>query len=169
MNAGSRSWPEIFSEQRSGLLRFLFRKVGNHALAEDLTHDVWVRIARRHHPEMPDSPAKYLYRIASNLALDHLRRDTLQIEIQADERQTGAIAAPNASPEEIAIQRDQLERLRAAVETLPPRCREVFILAKLEGLSYQRVADRLGISRNTVVTHMVTALAALDRALAQEK
>ena len=127
--SGSRTWPEIFSEQRPGLLRFLLQKLGNRELAEDLTQDVWVRIARGGCTIMPDNPAKYLYRIATNLAIDHLRRARHGIEVQADDARTEHVIAETVSPEDATIQRDQIERLRAVLDTLPPRSREIFMLA----------------------------------------
>jgi RNA polymerase sigma-70 factor (ECF subfamily) len=52
---------------------------------------------------------------------------------------------------------------------LSPRCREVFMLGKFEGLSLAEIAARLNISRNTVVTHMVNALAAIEREMSDTK
>ncbi|MFT8643146.1 RNA polymerase sigma factor [Gluconacetobacter sp.] len=163
--SGSRTWPEIFSEQRPGLLRFLLQKLGNRELAEDLTQDVWVRIARGGCTVMPDNPAKYLYRIATNLAIDHLRRARHGIEVQADDARTEHVIAETVSPEDATIQRDQIERLRAVLDTLPPRSREIFMLARFEGLSYHKIGEMLGMSRHMVMSHMMTALTAVEDAL----
>ncbi len=163
--SGSRTWPEIFSEQRPGLLRFLLQKLGNRELAEDLTQDVWVRIARGGCAIMPDNPAKYLYRIATNLAIDHLRRAHLGIEVQADDIQTENVVSETVSPEDATIQRDQIERLHAVLATLPPHSREIFMLSKFEGFSYHKIGGMLGMTRHMVMNHMMTALAAVEDAL----
>jgi RNA polymerase sigma-70 factor (ECF subfamily) len=55
-------------------------------------------------------------------------------------------------------QRERLALLRGAIDELPPRCREVFVLHKLDGLSHADVADRLGISRNMVEKHVIRAM-----------
>jgi RNA polymerase sigma-70 factor (ECF subfamily) len=53
------------------------------------------------------------------------------------------------------------------IDGLTPRCREVFVLCRFEELSHAGVARRLGINRNTVVSHMVSALAAIEREMAR--
>ena len=73
------------------------------------------------------------------------------------------------SPENVTLHRSELARLLQVVEGLSPRCREVFVLGKFEGLSLAEIGARLGISRNTVVTHMVNALAAIEREMAADK
>ena len=70
-----------------------------------------------------------------------------------------------ASPEVCLVHREELARVRRAVDELPPRCREVFLLHKVAGLSYKEIALQLGISKNTVMVHMVKALAFLERRL----
>jgi RNA polymerase sigma-70 factor (ECF subfamily) len=157
-----------FLSHRDALLRFLTRRVGSAVLAEDLAQETWVRAASGDGTGAIENPRSYLFRIASNLALDHRRHTSHRIEVEgADLGRT--IPDPQPSPEAVALHRDELQRLIAAVQRLSPRCRTVFILAKFEGLTYLEIASRLGISRNTVVTHMVTALAALEREVSREK
>lgn len=65
------------------------------------------------------------------------------------------------------LYRSELHRLLHSIAQLPPRRREAFILNRIEGLSYDEVAERMGISRNTVITQIVSALAELDRQLSE--
>ena len=66
------------------------------------------------------------------------------------------------------IDRCELRRVLEAVATLPLRRRQAFVLHKFEGLSYDEIAARQGVSRNTVITQIVSALADLDRRLGQK-
>lgn len=110
----------------------------------------------------------YLFNIARNLILDAARRhkvvafDTfadLEILNLADER---------ASVESVTIARDELRRLQKAVERMPPRPRQVFLLRRLEGLRVEQVADRLSLSVSTVEKHFTRAMALLNEALAEQ-
>ncbi|HVJ41565.1 MAG TPA: sigma-70 family RNA polymerase sigma factor [Dongiaceae bacterium] len=107
------------------------------------------------------NPRNYLYRIAANLAVDHQRHENHGVEVCAEPDRVAAVADPAPSPESIVAHRGELRQLLQAIDRLPPRCREVFLLTKLHGLSYAEVAVRLGISKNTVMVHMTNALAQL--------
>ncbi|HKU97243.1 MAG TPA: RNA polymerase sigma factor, partial [Vineibacter sp.] len=154
----------IFTEHRAALTRFLERRLGSASLAEDLTQETWVRAATASTNGVPanDNPRGYLFRIAANLVIDHRRHTRRGIEVDAPAPLRDAIADPTPSPEVIALHRSEMARLLRAVDRLPPRCRQVFLLTKVHELSYAEVAARLGISRNTVMVHMTNALAALD-------
>ena len=165
MSEGREGLLSVFLEHRDALLRFLVRRLGNPALAEDLTQETWVRAASANGARTVGNPRAYLFRIAANLALDHQRHVAHRVEVESVERVVAGIADPQPSPETTAIDRAEFGALLAAVDALPPRCREVFIMARFEGATYSQVAARLGIAHSTVVTHMVTALAALERAL----
>lgn len=187
-----------FAEHQQGLMRFLWHRLGSHALAQDLVQETWLRAAtaslapmdsagvascpedpdppNRHQPrnanpgtaatrqaggEQIADPRRYLYRIAANLVVDHQRHVNRGIEVPAEPDHLAAIADHAPSPESVVLHRRELERLLEAIDRLSPRCREVFLLTKLQGLSYAEVAVRLGISKNTVMVHMTNALGQL--------
>lgn len=152
----------VFTEQREALTRFLVRRLGNPALAEDLVQETWLRATTG--SAVVANPQAYLFRVAANLAIDHRRHVAHGIEIPTDEG-TATIADPAASPEAVTEHRRELAKLLRAVDALPPRCREVFVLIKFEGAGYADVALRLGISRNTVMAHMFKAMTALERVM----
>lgn len=164
---------QSFAEHRDALMRFLVRKLGDRSLAEDLTQETWLRAATS--PAFGpgastiDNPRSYLFRIASNLALDHQRHVGYRVELQGKDEAAAVVADPQPSPEIVALHRSEFARMMRVVEGLSPRCREVFVLCRFEGLSHSEIVRRLGISRNTVVSHMVTALAALEREMGEEE
>ena len=154
----------VFVEQRPALLRFVRRRLDDHALAEDLVQETWVRASSSDLSAVGNVRA-YLFRIASNLSLDHLRRNALGIEVFASEETVLQVIDPQPTPEMHVQHRDELEALLAALDTLPPRAREVFVMHRLQGLEYAQIAEKLGITRSTAMVHVARALAMLDRHL----
>ena len=158
---------QSFTEHRDALLRFLSRRLNNAALAEDLTQETWLRAASSQAfapgAAAIANPRSYLFRIASNLALDHQRHVGHGIELQATDEAAAIVADPQPSPENVVLYRSEFARLLRAIDGLSPRCREIFVLCRFEGLSHAEIAERLGISRSTVVSHVTNALAALER------
>lgn len=150
-----------FADQQDALRRFLQRRLGNHALAEDLTQETWLRAATANGAEAIGNPKGYLFRIAANLANDHVRQSRRSPELPVYDAVAPVSIDPVPSPEKQAIDRSELRRLLHAVDQLSPRAREVFLLAKVHELSHAEIAARLGIARNTVMVHMTNALAQL--------
>lgn len=157
-----------FTEHQEALQRFLLRRLGNAALAEDLTQETWLRAASANTTAI-DNPKSYLFRVAANLANDHLRRTRHGIELQGQDDIVPLFPDLRPSPEQEAADRSELQHLLRAVDALPPRPREVFILAKVHELSHAEIAARLGIAKNTVMVHMATALAQLHRHLRRDE
>lgn len=138
---------------------YLTRRLGSVSAAQDVAQDAYVRL--RDAATVPEvlNARSYLYRLADNLALDHLRatsrRDRREVRVDA------AIdrAAEQPDAESALEYKQRLALLARAVDDLPPRCREVFLLHKVEGLSHGEIARRLGISRSMVEKHVMKALA----------
>ncbi len=152
-----------FFDHQDGLKRFLRRRLGNAALAEDLTQETWLRASSA--SASVDNPKSYLFRIAANLANDHQRRARHGIELQGQDDIVPLFPDARPSPEQEAAGRSELQHLLRAVDSLSPRAREVFILAKVHELSHAEIADRLGIAKNTVMVHMANALTQLQQHL----
>ena len=158
----------VFGEQREALLRFLRRRVGNDSLAEDLAQETWLRAAGSASAGTIEKPRAFLFRIAANLALDHQRHLGHRVELEGADALAARVQDRAPSPETVTSDRREFARLLLAIEGLPPRCREVFLLAKFDALTYAAIAERLGVSRNTVITHMVIALKRLEREMERQ-
>lgn len=165
----SRLWDltELYESEQVGLRAFVRRIVGNTATAEDVVQQAFLNMLSRPDDGSRDGApgAAYVKRTARNLALNHLRdaRRRSDVEIEDDAPERYADSTP--SPEITALYRSELRRLLQAIADLPPRRREAFVLNRIEGLTYDEVAERMGISRNTVITQIVAALAELDKRL----
>ncbi len=128
-------------------LRGRFPKVRD---IDDVVQESYLRIwkARALHPI--DSAKAFLFRIARNLALDTVRRGrNSPIDSVTDLAGLFVIEdKPDAAS--VATRQQEIEMLVEAIATLPPRCREIFILRKLQGVSQKDIASRLGLSEQTV-------------------
>jgi RNA polymerase sigma factor (sigma-70 family) len=103
----------------------------------------------------------YLFTIARNLLLDAMRRETIvpidfvaDLDILADDSLEASLTA-----------RDELRRLLAAVETLPPQCRRAFVLRRVYGHSPREIAVQMGLSVSTVEKHLARGISLLVEAL----
>ncbi len=143
------------------LLNFLTRQVRDRDTAADLTQESFVRVlaAQSAGQAVLDLRA-LLYRTARNLVIDQHRRAVHRqhedIDTLGDSDQP--LAPRHLQPEAILAYEQQARALVAAIESLPPRCREAFVLNRFEGLSHQEVADHMGISKNMVAQHIARGL-----------
>lgn len=149
----------LFQRYGLELRRFLLRRLGNADSALDLTQETFARAARSGAVVQMEDPRAYLYKIANNLLIDQQRSDRRHAAFLVEAPRLDQIADTQPSPERQALSREELAVLRQAILDLPPRGREVFLLHKFDGVSYDDIARRLGISPNTVIVHMVRSLA----------
>ena len=136
----------------------LIRKGMSAQAAADAVHEAFIRLLKLPSRDIRDIKA-YLHRITQNIAVDMKRREcraALTIDPMAGLDENIADTQPLADA--FLISKEEAMALEAALLQLPPRCREVLILHKFEGLTYLEIAERLGIAKNTVMVHMVKAL-----------
>ena len=158
-----------FTEHQDALKRFFRRRFKNAAVAEDLAQETWIRAAGADGSNVIENPRAYLFRIASNLAIDHQRHASRRIELEATENVYHFVQDPAPTPEAIAVGRNEYGHIVKVIEGLPPRCRQVFLLSRFEELSYTEIATRLGISRSTVLADMAGAMTALEAEIRRQK
>lgn len=147
----------VFAEIRGDLQRLLRRRTGDPEVAADLIQDLFLKLTaiRSAIPDRLQARA-YLFRMAGNLAVDHRRTEARRAEILKGSQVLFEDAGPG--PEAITITRDQLRRVDMALSELPPKCREVLVLARVHGLEHKEVARRLGISVSLVEKYQLRAL-----------
>jgi RNA polymerase sigma-70 factor (ECF subfamily) len=102
-----------------------------------------------------------VFAIARNLLIDRLRRERIvPIEAVADVDALG-LAADEPGPDRIVLARDALRRVQDALDHLPPRSRDVVVFKQIDGLSRREIAERMGISEETVKWHLATGMSTL--------
>jgi RNA polymerase sigma-70 factor (ECF subfamily) len=150
----------LYTNHHGWLYGWLRRKLGNACDAADLAHDTFVRImvARRLPAQLGEEPRALLTHIAKGLVIDHWRRQDVE---RAYLDALVHLPEPEVlSPEMRLLILEALYRVEAMLRSLPVRTRSIFLLAQLDGLTYQQIADELGTSLITVKRHMRNAYAA---------
>ncbi|MGN1265891.1 MAG: RNA polymerase sigma-70 factor [Muribaculaceae bacterium] len=167
-----QNFEDFYINWYSRAKRFAYEYVLNEVEAEDIVQDIFVKLYE--HREVLDAfgnPTAYLLTSVKNRCLDYLRR---KVEEQGrmcsidDERflelriSLASLASFDADfPDEASIE----ERLQRALDALPERAREVFVMSKIRGIRQQQIAEMLGISINTVESQMAIAYAKLRSSL----
>lgn len=146
----------LYQLYRQELTHHLFRMVNCYETAQDLVQESYIILARSASVAVINQPRGFLYRTANNLALDHLRHNKI---VARHAELASAVDKPKQASTEAEITQKQWRALlAAAVDELPPRCRDAFILHKIHGLSYREVAQRLSISESAVEKHITKGL-----------
>lgn len=158
------TWIEtLYRSQGARLLRYFSRRAGQDD-ASDLLQESFARLADAKQIASGDvaSPEAYLQTIATNLLRDRAKtalRRSLAIQVPAEEE-----TLTSADPTKTLEARDKLRRLDVALQAMKPKTRDIFLAHRLEGLSYNQLADRFGLGVKGVEWHMTKAIAHLERA-----
>lgn len=148
------------------LRRFLRRMLRDEAEAEDIAHDAYLRVYPTVQKDAAEKPEALLYTTARRLAINRIKRRN-HAPISRDGAVIDASAAPQPGVVQQVIARQELARLETAIARLPPGCRQVLLLRKVDLLSHKEIADRLGIAISTVEKHHARALRLLRVSLAE--
>jgi RNA polymerase sigma-70 factor (ECF subfamily) len=154
----------LMGRHQDHLFRHLLRLAGDEAVAEDLFQQTWIKVAERigrYDRSRPFAP--WLFAVARNLALDHLRRR--HPESLDEQPEPEAPATPDADPFAHALARQQGARLAVAVADLAPLDREVLSLRFEEDLELSELAQRLSVPLPTAKARLYRALARLRASL----
>lgn len=161
---------ELYLRQRRPLLAVLTRIVRNPQTAEDLAQEAYLRVSRALEIGTIAHPDAFLHRTARNLALDHerQRRRRSRYEVRdASPEVIQSVADDQRAAEDRLQDREREAALRAVIAALPPRARQAWQLCYVEGRSYAEIADRLGVSRNTVYNDVKLCLGRCHDTLAR--
>lgn len=156
------SYKELFITYYPQLVGFGYKFVRDRDTARDLVQDVFVRIITKQEQLAITTNAKsYLYRAIYNECINFLKKQKFR----------------KSSVEEYILQKDDIVftdaleqteeeyRILMTIEALPGKCRDVFVMSRLEGMKNQQIADTLNLSIRTVETHISNALRQLKRTL----
>jgi RNA polymerase sigma-70 factor (family 1) len=156
----------MFKVYYDPLCRYVARYVGSRDVAEDVVEDVFVWIwQERERWEVRGPLHPYLFAAARCRAINHLRHDAVRDRAAPRLSLDPTYFADPAPADAVAEAEELRHRVDRTLAALPPRMREAFVLSRDEGLSYDEVAFRMGISVKTVGVHISRALAALRKAI----
>ena len=147
------------------LMRFLQRNKCSAAEVADLTQEAYARVYEAAQRERPQQVKPFLFQVARNLMIDRLRKQSVvSLEAMADFEWLN-LPDDRPSSEQTLVARQERRLLQAALEDLPPRCRQVVMMRRIEGLSQKEVAEQLGITIETVQTQIAKAMRLLAQAM----
>lgn len=154
---------ELFQAYYTPVCNAIHRFIRDKNLVEDLAQEVFLRFwDKRQKINITSSVKAYLHRMAVNEALAHLRKNKRYHEEE--------FTADISSGEEVGAEEQYLyteleDNIKAAIDSLPPKCRAVFQLSRYEELTYKEIAERMEISVKTVENQMGKALKVLRQKL----
>ena len=164
-NSKKNSFQELFYQFHDQLFRFVVYRVQDPDIAKDITQETFLRVWNKRKSLQPEkSFFSLLARISTNLCYDHFRYTEVRLRNKDRIPEYGRSHFDN--PEEV-VQAQAIEKIiRALVnEKLPQKCRIIFILSRIEGLSNQEISINLGLSIRTVENQIYRALKILKKHL----
>lgn len=169
MSSGSSglSVDAVIRDHHASVVRFLRRRGASYEDARDLAQEAYVRLLKYEGSADIESPSAMLFRIAGNVATDHLRaaaqnRGPRHVDIEACDDEV-ASELPSAE-RELSAEQD-VSAIDKAIAGLSPRCRRVFLLSRVEELTYAEIAERCGVSVKAVEKHVSRALRACSESM----
>lgn len=159
---------DLFLNHRQSLIHTIYRIVGCPQTAEDLAHETYLKMLHASKTQEISYPHPFLYQIARNLALDHLRKEKIrqrsdnQPKNDEDNGNLLECLPSNApTPEQQTADRQQVTLMLEALNSLSERRRQILVLHKFHHWTYERIARHCGISRSAVEKNVHVALAHL--------
>lgn len=148
----------IYLNHQSELQFHLTRIVNCPDIAADLAQESFIIFFREAQKQTIDHPRGFLFRVAKNLAYDHIKhRKVTENYVQTNDQ---ALLPPNEFPstEKLVSIDERLAAITQILDELPLRTREIFVLNRVYGMTYAETAKELGISDSAVEKHMAKAL-----------
>ncbi len=175
VKAGDQSaFDFLVRKYRRPLVSFMYRMARNAAAAEDLAQEVFLRVYRsRQNYEASAKFTTWLYRIATNLAVNHARdtrkeRPEVTISLDEPDEETGTtmdVADGTITAEETLVRRERMLAIRSKVEALPERQRLAVIMHKYQQMDYKQISDVLKLSESATKSLLFRAYETLRNQL----
>jgi RNA polymerase sigma-70 factor (ECF subfamily) len=162
----------LLQKHRTVVVQYLSRMVQNHAVAEELAQDVFVRVYRSRHAYEPSAKfTTWLFRITTNVALNHFRdqrHDNQNVSLDAPTPSGKRFEAPDGkfSIEQRLVNEATAREIREAISLLPEKQRAAVLMHKYQDMDYNQIANVLGMSRSAVKALMFRSYERLRASLA---
>ncbi|MGM5470027.1 RNA polymerase sigma-70 factor [Flavobacteriaceae bacterium LMO-SS05] len=149
----------LFTLYRAKLLHFAYGYVSNKEDAEEIVQDVFIKLWKQE--DIHTNFNGYIYKVTRNACLDYLRKKKLTLNIENNTVQIEAAINYAALADEqssLLIENELEQAILKAIDQLPEKCKNVFILSKIEGFKHKDISKALNIRPKTVENHMTRAL-----------
>jgi RNA polymerase sigma-70 factor (ECF subfamily) len=154
---------DAYVRHQSSLKRFITRLMRGSPDIEDIAQEAFLRAYAVERDRPIEQPKSFLFRIAKHVALSQLTRKSRQITEYIEDSDNSEVIGTESSAEDEVSAREILGLHCEAVATLPPQCRQVYLLRKVHGLSHKEIAAQLAIAVSTVEKHLIKAVEQCDR------
>jgi RNA polymerase sigma-70 factor, ECF subfamily len=147
----------LVEKYRRQMIGFMYRMTGNQAVAEELAQEVFLRVYRSRASYAAEAKfSTWLYRIATNLAVNHARdirgeKSARAVSLDEPDEETGAtldVADPGMTAEEALVRRERMAAIRKHVMALPERQRMAVLMHKYQGMDYRQIGGVLKLSES---------------------
>ncbi len=167
--SGADAFAGLLRELEPGLRRYMRRQVSDYDVAEDVVQETFLRMLRYRHCNNIGEVRALLFRVAASVVADHCRQAHTRPTYHYQDIEHAELTSPEPQPDRILSDQQSLGCIKEAIRQLPPRCRQVFMLHRFEGLSYRDIARQFGISERTVENQIAHALAICRQALGENR
>lgn len=154
------TFTSLFQKLGEGLRNFLLYKTGNLKQAEDLSQEAWLRLWRACAQVSPAKAKSFLFTTANRLFLDEAKHEKVVLKFARQQQLTHQTLE---NPEFQLEEAEFYEQLQQAISKLPAKNRTVFLMNRIDKLSYREIAERLNISQKAVEKRMSKALIELRK------
>lgn len=165
---GSEAWTGLDRRFRAPLTAYFNRRVNDRAEAEDLTQEVFVRLARRPDRNNGETIEAYVFKIAASVLKDWGRHRTSRranahhtLSDYSESVSLPMILVEDRDPERVLAGKEALKDIETALRELSDRTREIFLLSRMENVHHRDIAQLHGISVSAVEKHVLRAVAHL--------
>lgn len=163
-------WEEVARQYDAPLRGFFVKRVRNQADVDDLVQAVFVQLMQRGRGKPIEHVHQYIFRVAANVLRDqHRRNQARRRDVHETYEESQHAIRSDISPERVLLGQESVERMAAALEDLPERTRDIFVLRGIRLCKYDDIADMLGLSKHTVLKHMSKAMKHLTRILKEDQ
>jgi RNA polymerase sigma-70 factor (ECF subfamily) len=149
----------LFREYYDELVTYLTMKLRSRDQAMDVAQETFLRVLTQQPSSPILQPRAFLYKTALNLTIDLFRKRRRRPEEALDSEALQDVLTVPADQHSAVESKEQVQLLYRAIQELPPRCRQVFLLHKFKDRSHAEITAQLGISKSMVEKHIIKAMA----------
>ncbi|MBD0401673.1 RNA polymerase sigma factor [Flammeovirga sp. EKP202] len=158
-----KEFKELFDKYYDSIRSFIFYKIGDIDLSEDIAQETFVKFWESREKVILDTVKTYLYTIANNLMLNHIKHG--KVVLQFEQKQNKKDGEVETNPE-YKMELDEFQStLNKTISEIPDKSRTVFLMNRIDGLTYTEISERLGVSVKAIEKRMSKALSILRKEL----
>lgn len=150
---------KLFNDYSTKLYNYIYYKYGNEALANDITQDAFLKLWQNCKDVIFATAKGYVFKTANNLMLNQIEKRKVRLKYQNRNHKMASVESPEFILEEKEIEIKLIE----AINNLSEKQKVVFLMSRIDKMTYQEIADAIGISKKAVEKRIYMALVALRK------